>query len=96
MEGPDTIRVNEYDIATGNTILLGVIAEPGLQGIITEATGFDSNHGILYYVGFSGNSQRLLYAMHVRDQIFNYSTIPLTTPSLYISLTCINYDNLND
>jgi len=96
MEGPDTIRVNEYDIATGNTILLGVVSEPGLQGIITEATGFDSNHGILYYVGFSGNSQRLLYAINVRDQMFNYTTIPLTTPSSYISLTCINYDNLND
>lgn len=96
MEGPDTIRVNEYDIATGNTILLGVVSEPGLQGIITEATGFDSNHGILYYVGFSGNSQSLLYAMHVRDQVFNYTTTPLTTPSTYINLTCIHYDNLND
>ncbi|MEI6890390.1 MAG: T9SS type A sorting domain-containing protein [Bacteroidales bacterium] len=96
MEGPDTMRVNEYDIATGNTILLGVVSEPGFQGIISEATGFDSDHGILYYVGFSGNSQRLLYAMNVRDQIFNYTTIPLTTLSSYISLTCINYDNLND
>lgn len=96
MEGADTIRVNEYDIATGNTILLGVIYEPGLQGIITDATGFDSNHGILYYVGFSGNSQRLLYGIHVRDQVFNYTAIPLTTPSTYINLTCIHYDNLND
>lgn len=96
MEGADTIRVNEYDIATGNTILLGVICEPGLQGIITEATGFDSNRGILYYVGFSGNSQRLLYGIHVRDQVFNYSTVLLTTPSAYANLTCINYDNLND
>ena len=34
--------------------------------------------------------------MNVRDQIFNYTTIPLTTLSSYISLTCINYDNLND
>ena len=63
--------MNEFDINTGTDSVLGVISEPGILGIIADATGFDSNNGILYYVGYDGNSLPIAcISIPVRESCF--------------------------
>lgn len=91
---PGYIAVYEYDISTGTDSLLGVISEPGIPGIISDATGFDSDNGILYYAGIDGSNSLCLFAIEVRNPVFTYSKTPLlsTTASIF----GVNYDNIND
>ena len=50
-ENADFIDVYEVDIAANEQVLVGSIYEPGVMGIVVDAIGFDSNNGIIYYVG---------------------------------------------
>ncbi|MCX6265955.1 MAG: T9SS type A sorting domain-containing protein [Bacteroidetes bacterium] len=88
--------VNEYDINTGRDSLLGVISEPGIQGIRIDATGFDSNHGILYYVGFDNSQSDCLYAIPVRNTAFSWTKTTLLTTAPGNNFYSVNYDNVND
>jgi hypothetical protein len=95
-DSADYIVVNEYDIKTGTDSLLGAIHEPGIIGIVVDATGFDSNNGILYYVGPDSASVLSLFGIHVRDDVFTYTKIPLITSAFGNNITSVNYDNVND
>jgi hypothetical protein len=95
-DSADYIIVNEYDIKTGTDSLLGIIYEPGIIGIVVDATGFDSNNGILYYVGPDGSSELSLFGIHVRDDVFSYTKMPLTATAPGNNITSVNYDNVND
>jgi hypothetical protein len=88
------INVNEFDISTGTDSSLGVINEPGVLGIIADATGFDSNNGILYYVGIDGLNALCLFAIEVRNPVFSYTKTTLVTNSS--NFFGVNYDNAND
>lgn len=88
--------VNEYDITTGTDSVLGVISEPGIQGIIVDATGFDSNNGILYYIGFDAVNSSCLYSIPVRDPLFSWSKTTLLTTAPGNNFSSVNYDNLNN
>ncbi len=90
------ITVNEYDINTGTDSVLGVISEPGIQGIITDATGFDSNNGILYYIGYDGVPSNCLYSIPVRDTVFSWSKTTLLTTAPGNNFSSVNYDNVNN
>lgn len=96
MDSTDYFSVNEFTIATGTDSLLGIIHEPGADGLVVDAIGFDANNGILYYVGFTNEPALYLYAIPVREELFSYTRTPLTGNSLYNSLTSLNYDNVND
>lgn len=89
------ISVNEFDISTGAETLLGTIVEPGVNGIVADAIGFDSNNGILYYIGFDETSI-CLYGIPVRNPDFSWikTTLLTTTPFNYFS--SVNYDNVNN
>jgi len=89
------IKVNEYDISTGTDNLLGTIYEPGIMGLIADAIGFDSNNGILYYVGVDGTSSLCLYGIPVREEVFSYSKTPVIT-STPGNISSVNYDNVNN
>jgi hypothetical protein len=92
----DYFSVNEYDIQTGLDSLLGVVYEPGTNGIIVDAIAFNSNEGILYYIGYDSVPNTILYSIPVRDEEFSYSEtviIPNNSMGSYFSL---NYDNVND
>ncbi|MFH1120924.1 MAG: T9SS type A sorting domain-containing protein [Bacteroidota bacterium] len=88
--------VNEYDIKTGADGLLGVIYEPGILGIIADATGFDSNNGILYYAGYDNTPYHCLYAIPVRNSSFSYSKTTLSAEGPGNNFTGLNYDNINN
>ncbi|MHC1776212.1 MAG: T9SS type A sorting domain-containing protein [Lentimicrobium sp.] len=88
--------VNEYDIRTGTDSLLGVIYEPGILGIIADATGFDSNNGILYYVGYDNSPNYSLYAISVRSNDFSYTKTVISAEGPGNNFTGLNYDNINN
>lgn len=88
--------VNEYDIKTGSDSLLGVIYEPGIIGIIADATGFDSNNGILYYVGYDSSSYYCLYAISVRSNDFSFTKTTINAVAPGNNFSGLNYDNINN
>jgi hypothetical protein len=90
------ISVSEFDLNTGTDSVLGVISEPGIQGIISDATGFDSNNGILYYIGYDASSSSCLYSIPVRDPGFSWSKTILLTTAPGNNFSSVNYDNVND
>ena len=90
------ISVNEYDINTGTDSLLGVISEPGLYGIAIDAIGFDSNNGIIYYIGDDGNSTTCLFSIPVRNPVFSWTKTTLHTTAPGNNFFSVNYDNVNN
>lgn len=88
--------INEYDIETGADSLLGVIYEPGTSGIIVDAIAFNSNDGILYYLGYDSLSNLLLYSIPVREDQFSYSTLIIDGGGYYSSFFSLQYDNVNN
>jgi hypothetical protein len=90
------ISVNEFDIASGSDSLIGVIYEPGVNAIVADAIGFNSNEGIIYYVGFTDEPAICLYAIRVREDVFSFSRTTLIPTAPYNILTGVNYDNVND
>ena len=92
----DYISVNGYDINTGEVTLLGQIFEPGIQGIIADATGFDSNNGVLYYVGYDTLPSLCLYGIQVREPVFTYTKTTLIPTAPGNNISSVNYDNVNN
>jgi hypothetical protein len=90
------ISVNEFDMNTGTDSLVGVISEPGIQGIISDATGFDSNNGILYYIGYDVSPANCLYSIAVREPVFTWSKTTILTTTPFNNFSSVNYDNVND
>jgi hypothetical protein len=90
------ISVNEFDISTGAESLLGIIVEPGVNGIVADAIGFDSNNGILYYIGFDGSQSGCLYGIPVRNTVFSWTKTILLTTAAGNNFTSVNYDNVNN
>ena len=90
------ISVNEYNINTGMDSLLGVISEPGLYGIFIDAIGFDSNHGIIYYIGYDGSSTYCLFSIPVRNPEFSWAKKTLLTTAPGNNFSSVNYDNVNN
>jgi hypothetical protein len=90
------ISVNEYDINTGTDSLLGVISEPGLYGIAIDAIGFDSNHGIIYYIGDDGSAAICLFSIPVRNPVFSWAKKTLLTTAPGNNFSSVNYDNVNN
>jgi hypothetical protein len=92
----DYFSVNEYDIETGLDSLLGVIYEPGTNGIIVDAIAFNSNEGILYYIGYDNVPNTILYSIPVRNEEFSYSETVIIPNDPIGSYFSLNYDNVND
>lgn len=96
METEENISIYAFDINSNEDSLIGIIYEPGANGIVADAIGFDSNNGIMYYVGFTNDPALCLYAIPVRDSVFSYTKTILTTTAPYHNITCVNYDNINE
>lgn len=96
IDQPGYIKVNEYDINTGTDTLIGEVYDPGITGIAMDAIGFDSNNGIIYYVGDDGQSILSLFGIQVRNPVFTFTKTALTTPSVGTNMMSINYDNANN
>jgi hypothetical protein len=96
METEEYISIYEFDILTNTDSLIGIIYEPGATGIVADAIGFDSNNGIIYYVGFTNDPALCLYAIPVRDTVFSYTKTILSTTDAFNNITCVNYDNVNE
>lgn len=90
------IRILVYDTGTGADSLLATVTEPGLDGLVVDAIGFDSNNGILYYIGPDGNQVLTLFGFHVRATPFFHTKLALSAPAPVNSLTGLNYDNVHD
>ena len=90
------ISVNEYDISTGTENLLGIIVEPGVYGVVTDAISFDSNSGIIYYLGYDGSPAVCLYSIPVRNSVFSWSKTTLITTAPGNNFSSVNYDNVNN
>lgn len=96
MESEEYINVYELDITTNTESLIGTIYEPGANGIVADAIGFDSNNGIMYYAGYTNDPASCIYAISVRDTAFSYTKTILAGTQPYNSITCVNYDNVNN
>jgi hypothetical protein len=96
METEEYISIYEFDIETNTDSLIGIIYEPGVIAIVADAIGFDSNNGIIYYVGFSGEADLALYAIPVREDEFSFTKTILTTTDPVNSITSVNFDNVNE
>jgi hypothetical protein len=96
VETEDYINVYEYDIEASEEVLIGTIYEPGVQGIVVDAISFDSNNGIIYYVGVPSDGPLALYAIPVREETFSFTKTDLITQTLGNVITGLNYDNVND
>lgn len=90
------ISVNEYIVKNGQDSLIGVIYEPGVEGLIVDAIGFNSNNGILYYAGYTTGPAACLYSISVRADTFSFSKTILNTTAFASIITGLNYDNVND
>jgi hypothetical protein len=95
METEEYISIYEYDIESNQDSLIGVIYEPGAIGIVADAIGFDSNNGILYYVGPTNGNELSLYSIPVRNNSFSFTRTILNTANPNISITSLNFDNIN-
>jgi hypothetical protein len=95
MDSSDYFSVNEYDILSGTESILGVIHEPGANGIVVDAISFNSNNGILLYLGFDGQGNQLLYSISVREPVFTYTKTIVPVPPQN-SIMSLAYDNVND
>ena len=96
METEEYISIYEYNIVSNEDILIGTIYEPGVIGLIADAIGFDSNNGIIYYVGYTIDSELALYAIPVREESFSFTKTILNTPNLINGITSLNFDNVNE
>jgi hypothetical protein len=92
----DYFSVNEYDIQTGLDSLLGVVYEPGTNGIVVDAIAFNSNDGILYYIGYDNVPNTILYSIPVRNEEFSYSKTVIVSDDPIGAYFGLNYDNVND
>lgn len=96
METEEYINIYEFDVNTSEEILIGTIYEPGAIGIISDAIGFDSNNGIIYYAGFTNDPALCLYAIPVRDTVFSYTKTILNTIAPINNITCVHFDNVTE
>lgn len=96
MEDEEYISIYEFDIETNTDLLIGIIYEPGAIGIVADAIGFDSNDGILYYVGYTNDPALALYAIPVREAEFSYTRTILSVADAGNNITSVNYDNVNE
>jgi hypothetical protein len=96
MEDEEYISIYEFDIETNTDLLIGIIYEPGMTAIVADAIGFDSNNGILYYVGFTGDAELALYAIPVREAEFSYTRTILSVADAGNNITSVNFDNVNE
>jgi hypothetical protein len=88
--------ISEYNLSTGSSSTLGVVSEPGINGIISDATCFDSNNGILYYVGYDTLPSLCLYSIPVRNTDFSYTKTTLLTTAPGNNISSVNYDNVQN
>jgi hypothetical protein len=88
--------VNEYDISAGTDSVIGIISEPGINGIITEAICFDSNNGILYYIGYDNTPSRCLYSIPVRNSDFSFTKAVIATSGANSNFIGVNFDNVSN
>ena len=96
METEGYISIYEYDFETNHDTLIGTIFELGVIGIVADAIGFDSNNGILYYVGYTNDPALALYSVPVRDDSFSFTRTILNTPIANSSIGSLNFDNVNE
>jgi hypothetical protein len=96
VETEENISVYEYNIATDQDSLIGVINEPGIIGVVADAIGFDSNNGIIYYVGYDITPSICLYAISVRDTVFSFTKTVLNTTAPINNIFGVNFDNVNE
>lgn len=92
----DYFSIYEFDVNTGIESLVGVIHEPGMLGFIADGGCFDSNDGILYYVGVDSTPGLTLYRIPVREPEFSYSKLKLDDGSQQYAISSIHYDNVNN
>lgn len=90
------IFVNQYDIETGTDSVIGSVYEPGLQGLTVGTTCFNSNDGILYYLGPDHAGILTMFSIMVRENVFTYSKMPMTVYSPGNNFSNVNYDNLQN
>ena len=91
------LGVYEFNPSSGSDTLLGTIVEPGIQEVAANATAFDSNNGVLYYIGQDSNLN-YLYTLNLRGAAFSWSKIALPTSFNPVTQTvvpyfCVNFDN---
>lgn len=91
-----SFKVNEYDILTGTNSILGIVSDPDIYGLVTDAIGFDSNNGIIYYIGTDFSSGSFLISIPVRNPVFSWSKTVLGTSNPNNYFSSVNYDNVNN
>jgi hypothetical protein len=82
----------EYNIGNNTDTVLGTFT--GNQGVYLDASCYNSNLGIYYFVGEDSLLGQCLYAVNTRASTFAFALVPLNLTSMF-ALT-LEYDNQND
>ncbi len=96
MDTSGAFNVNQLNLATGNSSLLGMIGDPAIMGMVVDATAFDSEHGILFTEVVNNAGAMLLCRIFVRNEVFQYDFVPIQLQNPLCNYTCFHYDNLNN
>lgn len=88
--------IKAYDTSTGNDTLLGLINEPITMGVIADATCYDSNNGVFYFVGYDAQQVYSLFSVSLAAPAFAYTKVPLGVSAPVNIFQNVNYDNVNN
>jgi Secretion system C-terminal sorting domain len=87
-----SMNMVEYDITTNTESVMGTFA--GNQGAYLDASCYNSNLGIYYFVGNDSALGQCLYAVNTTAPAFAFTVVPLNFAGMYA--VSMEYDNEND
>lgn len=93
---PGSFNVNQYDLLTGSTTLIGVVSDPLISGLVVDAVAFDSEHGIMFTEVVAASGESFLCRIFVREEVFSYDLIPIHAQNPQCNYNCFQYDNLSN
>lgn len=82
----------QYHLSDSTETLLLAIGD--CSGYVSDASAYDSNHGIFYFLGVDSTQQTCLYSVTTSNGNYAYTKTPLSSPGFF--LATLDYDNDHD
>ncbi len=84
-----TMDMVQYHIANNTETVIGTFA--GNEGVYLDASCYNSNLGIYYFIGIDSALGQCLYAVPTRDSVFSYTLVPMPSQGRFVQT--LEYDN---
>jgi hypothetical protein len=79
----------EYNISNNTQTVMGTFA--GNRGVYLDASCYNSNQGIYYFIGLDSTLGQCLYAVNTTASVFAFTFVPLNSPGVFAQT--LEYDN---